>query len=57
MAKRGRRIEGAGRPSARPGAPSDFQPDYAYVRADLRRIAVLAAGFLSLLVILALLLN
>lgn len=32
-------------------------PDYGYIRSDLRRIGVLAAGLLGLLVVLALLLN
>jgi hypothetical protein len=57
VAKRSARIEGAGRPPVGAGAPSEFDPDYTYVRADLRRIAVLAGAFLALLLILALLLN
>ncbi|HSR48360.1 MAG TPA: hypothetical protein VLL77_10305 [Anaerolineales bacterium] len=31
----------------------DFDPDYAYVRADLRRIGLLATVLLSLLAVLA----
>jgi hypothetical protein len=57
VAKRSARIEGTGRPPVRAGGSSEFDPDYSYVRADLRRIAVLAGVFLALLLILALLLN
>lgn len=55
MAKRSARAENrSGSPPARIGAGSgEFHPDYNYVRADLRRIAVLAAGFASLLVLLS----
>lgn len=35
----------------------EWNPDYGYIRSDLRRIGVLAAGLLGLLVVLALLLN
>ncbi|HKY84796.1 MAG TPA: hypothetical protein VJ160_08225 [Anaerolineales bacterium] len=31
----------------------DFNPDYRYVRSDLRRIGLLAGSFLALLVILS----
>jgi len=55
MVKRSARAEKrAGGPAARIGAGSgEFHPDYSYVRADLRRIAVLATGFVSLLVLLS----
>jgi hypothetical protein len=56
MAKRSKRIErrstGASGETARP-AP-EFAPDYGYVRADLRRIAILAGGLLMLLLLLSL---
>jgi hypothetical protein len=59
MVKRSARAEKrAGGPPARIDAGSgEFHPDYSYVRADLRRIAVLAAGFVSLLVLLSFLLD
>lgn len=31
----------------------EFNPDYSYVKQDLRRIGLLTAGFLSILVILS----
>jgi len=34
-------------------AGGEFNPDYSYVRADLRRIGILAGGFLAVLVVLA----
>jgi hypothetical protein len=38
-----------------PAAPrvAEFNPDYTYVRRDLRRIGTLAAGFFVVLVVLA----
>ena len=36
---------------------ADFNPDYTYVRRDLRRIGVLAAGFFVILVALAFILR
>jgi hypothetical protein len=59
MAKKTRRIErrttpAAGTSSTRGESGSgDFNPDYGYVRSDLRRIGVLAGSFLALLVILS----
>jgi hypothetical protein len=38
---------------AAPGSPVEFVPDYSYVRADLRRIALLAGSLLTLLVVLS----
>jgi hypothetical protein len=35
----------------------DFNPDYSYVITDLRRIGVLAASFIVILIILAVVLN
>jgi hypothetical protein len=32
---------------------TEFNPDYSYVRKDLKRIAILAASFIALLVVLA----
>jgi hypothetical protein len=56
-----KRLEGTDGPRSR-GAPrsaagEDFNPDYSYVRSDLRRIAYLAGAFLSLLVILSFLID
>lgn len=52
-----KRIEGAEKQVSRSGprasALQEFNPDYGYVRADLRRIAILAGVFISLLVILS----
>ncbi len=59
MAKKIKRIErrtiaAAGASSTRGEAGSgDFNPDYRYVRSDLRRIGILAGSFLALLVILS----
>jgi hypothetical protein len=33
--------------------PRGFDPDYSYIVKDLRRIGILAAGFITLLVILS----
>jgi hypothetical protein len=33
-------------------APVEFNPDYAYVKKDLRRIGILAGTFISILIIL-----
>lgn len=45
-------------PTAPPAAPSGagqrgFDPDYSYIVKDLRRIGILAAGFITILVILS----
>jgi hypothetical protein len=37
--------------------PTEFNPDYTYVKRDLRRIAVLAGSFTAVLVILSFILN
>lgn len=59
MAKRPKRIQASWRrvEPPRTASASDFAPDYAYVRADLRRIAFLAAGFVALLALLSVLLD
>lgn len=45
---------GVERPSDKPsGGRSGFNPDYSHVAKDLRRIAVLAVGFIALLLILS----
>lgn len=57
MAKRtGRAGSWAGR-TAGTAAGADFNPDYSYVRADLKRIGFLAGTFLVLIVVLSFLLN
>ena len=38
-------------------SPTEFTPDYSYVRKDLRRIATIAGGILAALLILAIVLN
>ncbi|MCJ7511988.1 MAG: hypothetical protein MUO23_03330 [Anaerolineales bacterium] len=38
-------------------SPSEFAPDYSYVKKDLRRIALLGGGILAVLLVLAILLN
>ncbi len=45
------------RAAPRAAGVQEFQPDYGYVRADLRRIAYLAGAFLSLLFILSFLID
>jgi hypothetical protein len=37
--------------------PTEFNPDYTYVKRDLRRIAVLAGSFTVVLVVLSFFLN
>jgi hypothetical protein len=61
MAKKARRIErrmitSAPAPAGvrSEGGPGEFNPDYGYVRSDLRRIGILAGTFLVLLVVLSL---
>ena len=46
----------AARPTAT-AVSAEFHPDYSYVRADLRRIAILAGALLSLLIILSFLVD
>jgi hypothetical protein len=59
VARKPRSSEGRGTTPAARSAPAgaDFNPDYTYVRADLRRIAVLAVSFFSFLIVLAFLLR
>ena len=58
MSRTSRRTERRRIAAAAGSAPArDFAPDYGYVRSDLRRIGVLAAGLLSLLVVLAFILR
>ncbi|MGA9534144.1 MAG: hypothetical protein WBR18_15610 [Anaerolineales bacterium] len=47
---------GAGK-STRVKGDHDFNPDYSYIIKDLRRIGVLAASFVGLLLVLSFLLN
>jgi hypothetical protein len=46
-----------GSASASTGTDYGFNPDYSYVIKDLKRIGVLAAGFIILLVLLSLILG
>ena len=48
MAKRSRPVS---HPMTRLSAAADFQPDYSYIRADLRRIGLIAGTFVVLLLI------
>ena len=58
MAKRNEKSDSPrNRAAPRATGAADFQPDYGYVRADLRRIAYLAGAFLSLLIILSFLID
>ena len=40
-------------PTAPAAGPRGFDPDYSYIVKDLRRIGILAAGFITILVILS----
>ncbi len=44
-------------PAARPTRESGFNPDYTYVRKDLRRIGLLAGAFIVLMIVAAFLLR
>ena len=58
MAKRNEKSDSPrNRAAPRAAGAADFQPDYGYVRADLRRIAYLAGAFLTLLIILSFLID
>ena len=58
MAKRNEKSDSPrNRAAPRAAGAADFQPDYGYVRADLRRIAYLAGAFLSLLIVLSFLID
>ena len=35
------------------GRPSEFNPDYSYVRQDLRRIAILAGTLVGIMIVLS----
>ncbi len=53
MAK-SRRRSGTRRPLRRPvSGTTEFNPDYTYIKQDLRRIAVLAVSFITVLVALS----
>jgi hypothetical protein len=53
MAK-SRRRSATRRPLRRPASsPTEFNPDYTYIKQDLRRIAVLAVSFIVVLVALS----
>lgn len=43
--------------SSRPGSSSDFNPDYSYVMADLKKIGILAVSFTAILVVLSFILK
>ncbi len=45
------------RPSVTLRSTGDFNPDYSYVITDLRRIGILAASFIVILIVLAIVLN
>ena len=55
MSKKSKRMERRTVGGLPRGEPGEFNPDYGYVRSDLRRIAILAGTFVVLLVILSLL--
>jgi len=38
-------------PMTRHSGAADFQPDYSYIRADLRRIGLIAGTFVALLLL------
>jgi hypothetical protein len=58
VAKRAERIDSrAVRPTGRAGGSQEFNPDYSYVRTDLRRIAFLAGVFFFLLIVIRLILG
>lgn len=40
-------------PTAPGAGPRGFDPDYSYIVKDLRRIGILAVGFITLLVVLS----
>ena len=37
----------------RPSTAADFNPDYSYARRDLKRVGIMAASFISALIVLA----
>lgn len=41
------------RSSAPAGSSSEFNPDYSYVKSDLRRIGILAGSFITVLIVLS----
>jgi hypothetical protein len=43
----------AARPAGAPASSTEFKPDYAYVKKDLKRIAVLVTSFVVILVALS----
>ena len=49
MTKRSRSV--ASRPASRLSTGTEFQPDYSHIRADLRRIGLIAGTFVVLLVL------
>ncbi|MCC6146220.1 MAG: hypothetical protein IT308_01495 [Anaerolineaceae bacterium] len=49
-----------GRPvvsTGRPGSSAEFNPDYSYVRADLKKIGILAVSFTAILIALSFILK
>ena len=57
MTKRRVQSGGGSRTAGRTVGTEVFSPDYSHVRADLRRIAILAVSFLTVLVVLYLFLS
>lgn len=41
------------RSSAPTGSSTEFNPDYSYVKSDLRRIGILAGSFITILIVLS----
>ncbi len=37
----------------RPASSADFNPDYTYARQDLKRVGIMAASFIGLLIVLS----
>ncbi len=47
-------VAGGATPAAvKPASTYEFNPDYSYVKRDLKRIAILAASFIIILVVLS----
>lgn len=47
----------AGKPAVVRSTAQEFNPDYSYVIADLKRIGILAASFITVLVVLSFILR
>lgn len=68
MSKKHRRSSGGSQPGAqasgqpaqlrfRATSPDEFQPDYSYIKKDLRFIGILAATFITVLIVLSFILK